>query len=50
MWILKRAEPVVVALAIVSVATAVLWLIIGVKCASELFRPTRTPPKSRYGA
>lgn len=121
MWILKRAEPVVVALAIVSVATAVLWLIkrgtgsdehpvffyllpvalvailygrwpavlgvivatacadyflyeplysmdivtweefgdlscfallalLGVKCASELFRPTKTPPKSRYGA
>jgi K+-sensing histidine kinase KdpD len=121
MWILKRAEPVVVALAIVSIATAVLWLVkrgtgsdehpvffyllpvalvailygswpailgvvvatafadyflyeplysmdivsweefgdlscfallalLGVKCASELFRPTRTPPKSRYGA
>ena len=27
MWILKRAEPVVVVLAIVCVATAVLWLI-----------------------
>jgi K+-sensing histidine kinase KdpD len=27
MWILKRAEPVVVALAVASMATAVLWLV-----------------------
>jgi K+-sensing histidine kinase KdpD len=121
MWVLKRAEPVIVALVIVSMATGVLWLIrqsassdqhpvffyllpvalvamvygrwpavlgvvvatacadyflyeplysmdivtweefgdlacfalvalFGVKCATELLRPPRTPPKSRYGA
>jgi K+-sensing histidine kinase KdpD len=121
MWILKRAEPVIVALAIVSIVTAVLWLVrqstsgdqhplffyllplalvamlygrwpailgvvvaaecadfflyeplysidlpswgefgdlvcfvllglIGIKCTSELFRPTKAPPRSRYGA
>ena len=121
MWILKRAEPVLVALAVVSAATAVLCLLkqgpasnehpvffyllpivlvailygswpavlgvavatafadfflyepiysmdivsweefgdlacfalvalLGVKCAGEFFRPTKAPPKSRYGA
>jgi K+-sensing histidine kinase KdpD len=27
MWMLKRAEPVIVALAVASIATAVLWLV-----------------------
>jgi K+-sensing histidine kinase KdpD len=121
MWILKRAEAVVVALAIVSAATAILFVLkrgpgsdehpvffyllpiafvailygswpavlgvvaataladyflyepifsidivsweefgdlacfallalLGVKCTGEFFRPTKAPPKSRYGA
>jgi len=27
-----------------------LLALLGVKCASEIFRPRKVPPKSRYGA